>query len=838
MKISLLSAAASLVGDELIPITQAGKTVKTRINDVGAIKINLAPDNFFELSGGNRSFEDSGFLFHVASMADGAWVDAFEHSYGRGAWSHTATANLQGYAINFGMGPGIEDGISAGDIISLAMLVKGSNISQVIKVAARFHGISPITYVGAQITFPDVATTGGEQVRLLENLAVPAGALGVTIYTFGAAPLATYHTLGLWAVRGKTIGGTPPARLSRAVFSKKVAASKVLADVKLTIENATANGILNTYELPGYEAYDATYVASGGGAQIAAQSQGLRFNQVSVWGGMNGAGVLRGYAVDVATASTHIPSAIDTLLFEKIVDWTNVVARRDERLDQIYTLPAGKELHILWVSNVPNNVLIARWTVAPSPSVPKMRFALTGAGNEAGIWNDTWYDGGVAFSTVPAVLSVASTSGAMTEPVAKIIPYFTIPGKVYAVVGTETNLYHDAVCSAHSAGINGLCAHSVSVVGPVGANRNRRYLTNLGAAAVGVHNMQAKLFDSAGTQIASRAFNLHVVAATPKGSAKNILMIGDSLNATAQITTPLQAKFEALGAVVPIFVGTLGTAPNKHEARGGRRFIDYATAPVISYRVQVAGVTSIGIGAVYSTGGINYTVSEINITSGTGNVLMTGASLPSMTGTLTKVSGSGDANVGYTGRVGESSNPFWNVGTGLMDIANYRSTNGIGLIDLVTIQLGINGRVKESYDDDASMLIEINAAKAICAAFIADNAAIKIIIELPSICGNTSDGFASNYGSIFSRAVTESNINNMRKAIIAAFGAGVYNANVHVGAAGCALDRYYGYARAVGAAAGRITADTHEYHLNAVHPAQPGSNQMADMQFAQIMAIL
>lgn len=803
-------------------------------------KANLFPDHFFELSGNNRAYTNAGFAAYVPSMADGAWDAAIEHSYGVGGWSHTATAGLQGYAINFAMEPGLQAGVGVGDVISLAMLVKSSNSSQVISIGARFHSTSPTTYVGSQILFPAVAANRGEQVRKLENLTVPAGAQGITIYAFGAPPLATYHVLGLWAVRGALIGDAPPSKYSNAVLREKVIAVGALENVTTKFENAVVDGFVETFANHGYEAADAVYSAAGGGTQIAAQVADTRFNSVSVWGGMNGAGKLRGYIAEVATAQTHIPSATDILLFEKSVDWTTSATRRDEILDQIYTVPAGKELHLLWVSLAASNVTIARWTAAPDASVPKMRFSLTGAGDEAGIWSQTWYDGSAAFTTVPPILRLegVAAGGGGGGVVAATVPEFIIPAVVNAVVGKEMNLYDDSIYSGLSKGPAGLQGYSVSVIGSPGASRERRYHVTPVVSQVGVHAMTARAFNDRNELVSIKSFSINILAATPLVTAKRILFIGDSLNATAQISTTLRNNFVALGGTVPEFAGTRGTAPNQHECRGGRRFVDYASAPVVSYRFTVSGVGSAALGSVFSVGGVNYTLTENNTSSGTGNMLFSGASLPAASDTLTKVSGSGDATIAYSAVVAESSNPFWNTGTGLLDIANYRSANGIGVIDNVIMLLGINGRVNEGFDADGEIAAEITAAKALATAFIANNALIKITIHLCAIGGNTDDGYGAVYGADYSRGFYEANIAKLRKAIIANFNLGVFHANVKIGAAGHGIDRYYGYGRVTGSVAARITGETQEYHINGVHPIQQGSDQIADMMFADCLAAL
>lgn len=506
------------------------------------------------------------------------------------------------------------------------------------------------------------------------------------------------------------------------------------------------------------------------------------------------------------------------------------------------TAAASKYVFIFFRAVDNSNINVKRWLYNAGVVPARHAFAI---GTSNG-WNQTWAatGPGSGFGQVALKLLAQGDEGreltdrvtALEEAVESIVPavppYFTIPAIVYAVVGTELNLYHDAIFSGRSDGLPGLVYHSVSVIGPKGQDKSRCFRFTPVSGDVGTHAFVATARDAAGNIVATRSFSITVVAATAKGSAKNVLMIGDSLTGPGVITSTAQAKFAALGATVPTFVGSQGSSPAKHEGRGGKTFSFFATAGGTAYRFPVTGVGSVGVGATYTVSGVTYTVVEVNISGGTGSIQATGASAPPTNGTLAKASGTGDASIPYTGSTTESGNPLWNGGA--LNVATYRSNQGIGsVIDLVTIQLGVN----DAYGNAAPSAC-VTYAKAIVDAFLADNAACKIVIELPTLCGNTDDGFAANYGaSNPNRDIYEARLFAIRSALIAAFDAGAYHANARIGSAGLQVDRYYGYARSSVASASRISTMVDE-HVNGVHPDTPGYNQNGDAIFAEAMALI
>ena len=265
-----------------------------------------------------------------------------------------------------------------------------------------------------------------------------------------------------------------------------------------------------------------------------------------------------------------------------------------------------------------------------------------------------------------------------------------IPDKVYAVVGTELNIWNDAISLSIDRGLQSPINYYVEWNCGKGKITNRGFQYTPVSGDVGTHNCTCYLYDNWGTLLAQKTFQIVVKAKNALASAKNILFVSDSLGASSYSNTNADfADAERFG----------GTAPTIYnESTGGWHWGSYATEGTTMQRVQVSGVTALNVGAIYTTGdNYNYEIREVNITDGSGNVLIKKSNnppygirdLPIPSGTLTKVSGGGDSSFNYTNGVNEAGNPFWN--NGVIDVAYYRNKkNIVNLFDMVIFQLVIN----------------------------------------------------------------------------------------------------------------------------------------------------
>jgi hypothetical protein len=237
------------------------------------------------------------------------------------------------------------------------------------------------------------------------------------------------------------------------------------------------------------------------------------------------------------------------------------------------------------------------------------------------------------------------------------------------------------------------------------------------------------------------------------------------------------------------------------------------------------------MGAVYKDTNDHYfTVREVNVTAGTGNVLLIENALGYGTltmpnGTLTKYSGTGDDTINYTDAYQEAANPFWNSNTNKLDFANYR-TQHLGLsanekIDIAVFQLGGNMSTA-----DPSASAELPYIQALYDAFVEDNPSGMFIISSALSHANDLDGAGRNYGASYDYIVQDKRLYDLTV---------LYNdllndttrPNIRVVAPKFFIDRYYGFPFSTRDVSSRCDVDE-KFHSNYFHPTEGGYQQIAD----------
>ena len=351
------------------------------------------------------------------------------------------------------------------------------------------------------------------------------------------------------------------------------------------------------------------------------------------------------------------------------------------------------------------------------------------------------------------------------------MPLVTLPSNVYTTVGKQINLYYDGFVNGIDGGANGLQNYTISITGSKGKSFQRMWQYTPVFGDIGNHTMTVLIADKNNHLICTKDFNVVVNDGVVPASVKKILMIGDSL------TDPDQ-----LGQA------TTSTLQTDLASLGG-------STPLFVGTQGIAPSQNEGRGGWYY---------EQFISTGFSN-----------------------------------DNPFWNFGTLEVDITNYRTAVlGLGAtdyIDIVTMFCGVNDVLQFQKITSKEKLDEvISYIKILVDAFLLDNAGTKIIIALPTISGNTLNGYGDNYGSVYYYSDYKKGIFLLRLAIIEAFDNAAYNANVEVGVSGLVVDRYFGYDRTTRAVSDRIT-ETQEFHNNALHPFTEGFQQIADGYYPQIV---
>ena len=466
--------------------------------------------------------------------------------------------------------------------------------------------------------------------------------------------------------------------------------------------------------------------------------------------------------------------------------------------------------------------------------------------------NTGYFNVALSLKVFPIFASTEQVASIVEESVRELVPEFikpniklTIPDKIYAVVGTELNIWNDTVSLSVDRGLHSPLNYQVKWYCSKGLVTDRCYrFTPTDSDKGNTYNCTCSIYDVRNELIESKTFQIIVLGKDGISSAKNIVYFGDSLGASA--AKELYNNFnssEKFTGTIPTMLGTQGTS-NKYEAVGGYGWKDYATKGGQGYRVPVSGVTALSVGAIYKAGNNNvFQVKEVNTSDGSGNILLYKhyetsiggyGELPLPSGTLTKVRGDGDDNVTYSEAFQESANPLWNDELDSLDISKYKEEIGIepdAKIDAASFQFGIN---------DASLADDLGTLEKYISdlynMFINDNPNFKMLIGLTTSAGNDVNGAGANYGASWDHITYLDRVYRIRQFYLTLQNNEKYP-NIIIAPISLQVDRYYGYNFSERPISQRYT-ETEKYHNNYVHPGLSGYGQIADGYFGTFIYAL
>jgi lysophospholipase L1-like esterase len=399
-----------------------------------------------------------------------------------------------------------------------------------------------------------------------------------------------------------------------------------------------------------------------------------------------------------------------------------------------------------------------------------------------------------------------------------------LPSRIYATEGIQSNIYFQNFIFSNIAKEN----LGLVMTGVKGAQFSKFFRVTPIASDAGSFQTTITAYDYYHNMLAVDTSTLYISdKLSGHDSVRNILCIGTSLTAANPLNIIPKDDTMHLN-----FVGTQGTAPNLNEGRSGWRITDFITSGRTFYKISVGSViTPPSIGSVYSYTGGSGTVRETNITSGTGyiSIEVTSGSAPPASGTLTLVSGSGDATLNYSSYTITPGNPFWN--NGKINIANYLSSNSITLKnrDWVIIEIGANdlGSVTTTIDSVVTSLIA--GTQTLIDSFKAAIPGIRVAVCLQPL-GTNQDGFGSNYGTAISSYQYNYNVRRYQKAQLDAWDKASGD-NEYIFPLALVIDPDFGMSHSVGNANSRTTEQSTIY-TNGVHPNSSGNDQWGDALFA------
>jgi hypothetical protein len=405
-----------------------------------------------------------------------------------------------------------------------------------------------------------------------------------------------------------------------------------------------------------------------------------------------------------------------------------------------------------------------------------------------------------------------------------ITAQFTMPSSIYASTGTEINQYWDGVIYANVP-TNFLTYKVVSNYGST--DRSWRYTANVGDTGSSAITFKAYLGNPTyGSQIANKICTLYV--STPnsgKGKTRKVLTMGDS-----------QTQGDIWPQVMDSCTSPLITQYN--VAYGGYEWSDFTTSGRTLYRYYVHGVSVVPSGEpTYSTNSSSYEFTETNITGGIGymtGIRTSGTNNPLASGTLTKVSGTGDNTITYDSIKVISGNPLWDSVNNIVSFPFMENNQGFTLdsTSLICIMLGTNDYFTSGRVTDAQTIIYIDT---FIAAAQRAHGHIGIAIMLPPSGSDYQSAFATLDGNSQTLTGFRSLILHYDSVVISNFDNSTYKLqNIYVLPTNGSIDLMYNMQHTTSYPNARNNTDTITVGTNDVHPSNNGYWQIGDEVYAFI----
>ena len=398
---------------------------------------------------------------------------------------------------------------------------------------------------------------------------------------------------------------------------------------------------------------------------------------------------------------------------------------------------------------------------------PRAYYWINGNIDEAdkGMMNYNTSNGNFYFRTYEELKFTSTPTEAFIKDVQERLNFnehieISLPDKITAVVGDTLQLFYRGMIKA----VNPY-NYDILVTCSKGKQTPRFFEYTPTTSDVGTTNFTLTIKDSSGNIVATKSCVLQTVAAAISPSTKtNILCLGDSNVAGGQWVKEAARRLTASDGT-PVgngftnieFCGSIKGGGAGWFGVGGWSWDTFTSAGAPAFRFYVTGVGSLSVGAVYSHNGYNYTIKEVNVTSGNGNILCETSSAnntPTIGGTLTKTSGSGDAKITFDEYVADAQNPLWNVSQNRMSFIPYANEVAGGQIDVVYTFLTWNGiNAGMNVVDFANILARVKIfADTLHSEF--PNAKLKLLGQNPPSLnggmganyGATGSGYADDYG--------------------------------------------------------------------------------------------
>ena len=317
-----------------------------------------------------------------------------------------------------------------------------------------------------------------------------------------------------------------------------------------------------------------------------------------------------------------------------------------------------------------------------------------------------------------------------------------VPDVVNAFVGDTLQLYYKGMFRC----VNPY-NYAVKLTCDIGSQYPRYYEVTPTSTQVGDHTLVVELVDNNGKTLAKKNVTLKV-SDTPSNPAEpiNILCVGASCTQNGEWVGEFQRKLVTdLNISNANFVGRMAVNNTHLEATGGYTWNSYtstSTSGLYKFYFNSEHLpATVNVGNTYTNNGRTFTVTEINIPTpdGGGYISCTSNGNPTVSGTLTLVTGTGDATLTYY-NTSYSGNPF--LYNGAIDIEQYADEYCGGKINVVYTELFVNGTY--AYNDDVTSMMD--RMKAFVDMFRSAFPNCKIVLGMP-YCPDEKGGTGVNYNA-------------------------------------------------------------------------------------------
>ena len=416
----------------------------------------------------------------------------------------------------------------------------------------------------------------------------------------------------------------------------------------------------------------------------------------------------------------------------------------------------------------------------------------------------------------------------------------SLPDKIYAVVGDTLQLFYRGIIQAVDP-----YRYNILVSCNKGKQYPRYFEYTPAAGDVGSVDFTITVKDDNRNVLSTKTCQLVTVdvVKSPE-SALKVMCFGDSLTSGGTWCHEADRRLTEAGGTPAgkeltniDFVGSKKNGNTGYFGVGGWTWNSYTKSVNPAYRFQVSGVTSLTVGAVYTNNGNTFTIMEVNVTEGTGNILCSVSNLspaPEDSGVLTKSTGNGDATITYSSVAEDTQNPLWDNEEDKMSFIPYANKVSSGQIDVVYTLLTWNGHTA-GRTDFSSMLAQMKLfADTLHAEF--PNAKLKIMgVQVPSVRG----GMGANYGATgasyadgYGMVVTALNMNDFYQEFAKSEGYSEFVEFVNVSSQ---FDTDYNMPHNERAVNTRSTVKEW-IDTNGVHPSNDGYLQIGDVVYRNFIA--